>query len=409
MDAPLFMHRLFSEFYNSSAVEAPPAIEAREFGIGDFGKKIASRHIAFANAADMNKFLRTEAPLYISCSVAYYKFPSRWPMEAKHALGSDLVYEFDANDLKCECAQKHNTWACKCGASGTGIPERCADCGGIPAISDWVCENCLDATKQQVFALLEMLSTDLGISKGISVNFSGNRGYHVHARSEAVRSLAKEARTELLDYLTAHELQPKFHGFYIDESADKKGRMHCPAKAGAVGWNARILSGLEDAFLQWGEEKLAAVAGIQMRESKELLKESNTIIQGMRTGLLYQLPGRRTERFWNSLIAEVVDSKRLKVDRQTSSDMSKLIRVPGTIHGSTGLLAKEVGIGKLKEFQPLRDAVVLPKRSMMVKISRAPEFSLAEERFGPFENETAELPAYAAAYLLGRGTAVLAQ
>ena len=49
----------------------------------EFGKKISSRHLSFSNNDELNFFLRTEVPFYISCSTAFYKFPAARPMEAK--------------------------------------------------------------------------------------------------------------------------------------------------------------------------------------------------------------------------------------------------------------------------------------------------------------------------------------
>ena len=42
-----------------------------------------------------------------------------------------------------------------------------------------------------------------------------------------------------------------------------------------------------------------------------------------------------------------------------------------------------------------------------VSIASAPKFQMGSEEFGPYENSTAELPAYAAAYLVLKGRASL--
>ena len=48
-------------------------------------------------------------------------FDQARPMEAKHLLGDDLIYEFDADDIKTPCKLTHDSWKCKsCGEVGKG-------------------------------------------------------------------------------------------------------------------------------------------------------------------------------------------------------------------------------------------------------------------------------------------------
>lgn len=78
------MKRKFKEYYSKHKICAPEEIGKREFGIGTFDKpKIASRHKAFRSEAELNNYLKLEAPVYISYSAAYYEFPQNQPMEKK--------------------------------------------------------------------------------------------------------------------------------------------------------------------------------------------------------------------------------------------------------------------------------------------------------------------------------------
>ncbi|MFH1224543.1 MAG: DNA primase small subunit domain-containing protein [Candidatus Diapherotrites archaeon] len=399
-----FLRAKFRDYYLKHEVAQPPAPEQREFGFGTFGRKIADRHLEFASHESVNKFLRAEVPFYLSYSAAYYKFPSRKPMQAKEYLGGDLVYEFDADDLKTECKVRHDTWACKCGASGRGNPERCTECGEGVSVRQWVCPECLYEVKLQVFELLKFLQDDFGFTEGISVNFSGHKGYHVHVRSEAVRALSPRARIELVDYITGHELDLRALGFYSDGK-----RMFCPPPAEAAGWGEKLLNGLEALFDRADADEIATAGGIPSGTlAKSLASEGKGIIAEMRNGILRQLPrvsAKKTESFWNHALSHLAEKLRLDIDRQTSVDVAKIVRVPETIHGGTGLVAKSVEIGALRDFLPLEDTLAFGSAPVKVITNSVPKFSIGGAEFGPLEQGVHELPEFAAIYLLARGDA----
>lgn len=175
--------KMIGEYYSKQepASLAPERTEQREYGVGDFETKIRFRHLEFKNPADLKKYLAEKAPPFISCSMAYYKNPSFRPMENKGWIGAELVFDIDANDMKLSCQAEHG--------------------------SSWVCENCLKSVKEEVVKLIEeFLVPDFGFSKKeISINFSGNRGYHVHVNKESVLSLSGDARKQITEYMAAQE------------------------------------------------------------------------------------------------------------------------------------------------------------------------------------------------------------
>ena len=402
-----FLKKKFREYYSKHAVNSVPSIEAREFGIGDFKKKIVKRHMHFASVSELNEFLRKEAPLYISYSAAYYKEPEARPMENKGFLGSDLVYEFDADDLGLDCKEEHDFWYCKrCGNSGKGSVKNCSNCGSAVEQYQFVCEKCLDATKKQMLKLIKVLDEELGIFEQVSINFSGNAGYHLHIRSEKVRPLSSAARLELVDYLT-------LAGFTAEASiADFSEKMLKCAKPQAVkGAKARVLNRMMEFISNASPDELAAFGGIRLSKARYVHENRAKIIEKMKQGILDYLPGSKaiSVKFWQNLIEHAKHCEALKLDRQTSIDIHKIVRVPDTLHGSTGLIAKTVPLEHFKEFMPLKQAVAFGSRQIKVFINKAPKFKLGAERFGPYENEQAVLPEYAAIYLIGKGLASLCE
>ena len=210
MNPAEFLKNEFSEFYNKTFIRQPPMIEKREFGIGNFFEKIYKRHISFSSYEELNAFLRKEAPLYISFSGSYYEKPSATPMSNKHRIGADLYYEIDADDLATECKQQHDLWFCEaCQASGNGRPKCCVECGSKKLkYQEWVCPECLNEAKKELYKLIKILENEFGIFEEYQINFSGHKGYHLHIRNPCIKNLSKEARQELLDYITLHGLTP---------------------------------------------------------------------------------------------------------------------------------------------------------------------------------------------------------
>ncbi|MCX6798970.1 MAG: hypothetical protein NTW59_02630 [Candidatus Diapherotrites archaeon] len=407
-----FLLAQFRRYYEKHAVSEPPDISAREFGVGAFGQKIVKRHLSFNSSADFNSFLRKETPLFVSYSSALYKYPDKRPMDAKEMVCADLVYEFDADDLPCDCRQQHDSWRCPaCNADGKGRQLKCDKCGSTTQVSEWFCEKCLGVAKEKVSVLLDFLRSDFGFEEGVVVNFSGRAGYHVHVRSKDVRALPAGARIELIDYLTANNLNIFSH--FKKEGSLLQGTPLPQAR----GWQLRILSEVT-ALLQGGDaERIAVFGNITSSQAKKMLAEKEIILKAIKEkGVLPSVLGRasahkesQSDRFWGSFIKSVIE-RIAPIDRQTSTDINKIVRVPETLHGETGLVAAKVPIEGLKGFDPLRDAVAFPAgETVNVLIDKAPSFYLGETKFGPFSGERAELPLHAAVFLLGRGAATLAE
>ncbi|MBT7240973.1 MAG: hypothetical protein HN878_00625, partial [Candidatus Diapherotrites archaeon] len=131
------------------------------------------------------------------------------------------------------------------------------------------------------------------------------------------------------------------------------------------------------------------------------------LLKTFKKGYLLPLSPRKSKGFWTKVLESVAQEQMSPIDRQTSIDMHKIIRVPQTLHGTTGFLAKTILVEKLKEFDPHKEAVVFGSERVRLFIKKAPKFSLKGESFGPYEEEEIELPLFAAIYLLGKGAKLI--
>ncbi len=395
---------LFHDYYVKHPVRTPYDVSRREFGHGSL-KKIDARHVSFENLKELNAFLQNVSPLYFSASVSEFVNPSAQPMINKGLLGSDLIYEFDADDTPTDCKLVHDSWSCtNCAASGKGRVLKCTSCSHGTALEEWVCPTCVNATKVQTSSLLNVLRNDFGFGeKECSINFSGSKGYHVHVRSSAIFSLPKSGRVELMDYLSLHEWDAASAGFVFDGK-----QFHCPRFSSVHGHSQRLLSALLTALESAPVDEWMILSGSSPRTLKPFLEDRSRLVHDVTSGVLPPLPGKKTEAFWNNVLGVLVSRLQLKIDRQTSGDIFKLIRVPDTLHGSTGLVAQSVPLDALPSFDPFSEAVgfsSLPHRKVFVK--SCPTLRMGDFTLDSVSEKEVTVPGAVAVYLVGWGAASL--
>ncbi|MEM2107731.1 MAG: hypothetical protein QXL10_00390, partial [Candidatus Bathyarchaeia archaeon] len=112
---------------------------------------------------------------------------------------------------------------------------------------------------------------------------------------------------------------------------------------------------------------------------------------------------------WRKLAKYVQSLEAAKIDTVVTTDIHRLIRMSGTLHGKTGLLKVEFPVKSLECFDPLREAVAFKEGTARVSVLEAPEFRLGDNTLGPYKNQTVELPTAAAVLLICKGRAEVAQ
>jgi DNA primase small subunit len=360
-----FLRKKFSDYYGASPLSAS-GLEKREFGFGGWEKKIEFRHLAFRNEGELRARLVSEAPLYISRSVAYYEFPDARPMPKKNWLGSDLIFDLDAEAHSC---------------------------------GKFTCQKCLDRVKQDAVKLIEeFLLPDFGFSKGeIFVNFSGSRGYHVHVVSDAIYDLDREARREIADYVSGTGLS--FERLFWNEGKKFFGPL--PSSGGFGGKFAR-------AFLaRLSDDSFASSIARKLKKQEEREKLKGAIERGNWDNI--GIANR--EKKLSGKFEEMKLTMAGRIDANVTADTSKLIRMPDSLHGGSGFAAKRLASpDALSSFEPMRHAPVFGDALIRVKaVEDVPALSIRDFSFGPIpKGEARELPEACAIYLLCKKAALLA-
>lgn len=397
-----FLQRLFKEYYGREAgkLRLPRRMEQREFGFIPFRRERSMlRHKGFKTPNQLASFLVTFTPSDAYYSSAYYERPEAEDMAGKLWLGADLIFDIDSDHLATPCKSLHDSWRClNCGFEGRGLePEKCPKCGKRKIEADrWVCEECLEAAKAETLKLLSILEEDFGFSlKKVEVAFSGHRGYHVHVVEEDVFKLTSEERKEIVDYVLASGLKASL--LYPEL---KGGRLE--GDLTAEGWRGRALRALYSLLLKRGEElKFLGLPGRMVRLVEE---NRERLLEELSAGKPLNLTPRVLER----LMQIAVGLEAAAVDTVVTTDVHRLIRLPGSLHGRTGLKVVLVEPERLPDFNPLAETLALKGwGKVKLEVVRPKPLKLEGVEYRFKAGEVVEVPASHAAYMLGTGIAYL--
>jgi DNA primase small subunit len=350
-----WLRQAYKEYYfrGSDKIEFPGAAESREFGYIPFGGGMV-RHLSFKSEGEALAEILRQSPSSVYCSNARYESPTS-PIEEKGWLGAELIFDIDATDIPTACKRGHDLWYCeKCHASGKlPRPAKCTKCGGPPAEFHGTCETCLDAAKDHAVRVVDFLTNEFAVDRGaIKVYFSGNRGYHLHVFDGRFDLLDQQARAEIAEYMRGSSLP-------LSQTIASSLRRRPPSGPQGAGWTRRI------------------------------------------TGYV----GERKENYGGTLqklVSEAVSSQRALVDSSVTTDIHRVFRLAGTLHGNTGM--SKMRLESFPRFDPQEAPVVLSAKPVKVKVEFYPRFRIKHRDFGPFPKpETVELPTYAAVSILTRG------
>ncbi len=358
-----------------------PNIENREFGAG-IEKKIDFRHRSFSSNFEFYEFLTRTAPLYVSYSTAIYRFPSANPMEKKERLATNLVFDLD-NTYESEnhLEETHN---------------------------DIICQYCLKrATEDANRFVKEFVLDDFGFSRqDININFSGSKGYHIHIRNESVSQLSSDSRKQLCDYAAGFQIRPFDEtgngGILIKNyQSNKRSYTVNGPKEGDFGWKKKVLSWTID-FIEKSQDKDLKEMGITRPiKIKQFMEKKGEIIKAIKNGLWEYLD--IDKNFFENCVQRAISNIRVETDKPVSFDLARLIRVPNSIHGTTGLVAIEVQ--DLEKFEPLKDAIAFEGKGCRIYTLESIKLKMNEREFVLEKFKEESVPDYLAVLLVLKGKA----
>lgn len=385
-----FLFKAFRRYYRTNCPIMPDRFTRREFGFMFFDRNYVQRHMAFGRPDDLHRFMYGQVPSHSYYSTSYYRKPNAPTMDEKDWMGAELIFDLDADHLD---GAKEMTYA-----------------------------QMLVQIRGEMMNLVDsFLLGDLGFSEDqVHITFSGGRGYHAHVRTPDVMGLGTHERRELVDYITCSGLSIDWVFPYNKVATSQisvgnavrtnvaKDRLIPSADSG--GWRLRMRNGLIDVVedlcsrevkdlrkeypsMKGSDKQTVIKAGEELTRNRKYMFEKNTmavvsqatqnlLVKIMKEDVAYRLSG--------------------EVDEPVTADIKRLIRLPGSVHGKSGLRVTPITRQELTDFDPLQLAVpdVYTDDPVKVTMRRDSELDMLGEHM-VLKGET-EVPEFAAIFLVGR-------
>ena len=380
-----YLRGRFRDHYRRSDLTLPPDAERREWGYIPWTEGPGTtmiRHRSLLELGELETFLERERPQHVYFSAGRYEDPGAGSMGEKGWLGSDLIFDLDADHLP-EVDPGADTYA-----------EMLATC------------------KDALLRLLDFLEDDFAF-EDLEVAFSGGRGYHVHVRDDRVQELEREHRREIVDYVRGIGVEPE--ALVRREAVGGEVGRETPAERRRLsrigGWSARALDRIEeriDELLAMDEESaiaaLSAYEGIGERRARAALTAAESNRDAIASGNVNVHPAfyQVTKR----LLEEAVERGQAPIDEPVTTDTNRLIRLPGSLHGGSALSTRRIPRDDLADFDPLVDAVPETFRGhdIAVDVSDPGTIELGGDTF-TLDAGPQSLPEHVAMFLMARGRA----
>ncbi|WP_400211030.1 DNA primase catalytic subunit PriS [Candidatus Methanarcanum hacksteinii] len=386
-----FLLKMFRRYYKENEMPMPSRFGRREFGFMYFDRDFMQRHMSFSNPTEMRKFMIAQVPKHSYYSTAYYRRPNAPTMEEKGWMGADLIFDLDADHLE--------------------------------GAEDMSYSQMMDQIKKEMINLLDsFLYNDLGFDeKDVGIYFSGGRGYHAHIELNDVTGLGSHERREIVDFVTSNGLdidrvfrQENVVRSVVNVKGQERNNISTfrtipPEDSG--GWWLRMRNGLKDVVNdvcdQDTKDLKRTYPSIKSMSPKtiesyrdDLIKSRDVIFVNNRMATLK----KGTQDMLIKIMKEDV-AYRLsgEVDEPVTADIKRLIRLPGSLHGKTGLKVMPITRDELNGFDPLMDALPESYTSdpITVNVKRKTDIKINGERFD-LDIGVTEVPEYAAVFLVGR-------
>ncbi len=391
---------MFARYYAGAHVEPPTRFARREFAWFPFGAETGMRrHLALRSVEEFRRLLERDVPRHVYYSSAYYRLPDHPKMDGKEWLGADVIFDLDADHLRQAAGRDY--------------------AGQLALVQD------------KVRALLDdFLFGDFGVSpEAARLVFSGGRGYHVHLLDERFLGLSSPERRELVEYIEGSGFDPSdavrsSRGPTATAEAEDGSRRRGPGRAfrslyplDAPGWKGRTARSVVRLLARWeaaGAESAAEElerAGLSPAKARHLARL--LVAQGRAAAIRESLsldvfPREIPRELLEVVLRQAAVEVQGETDAPVTTDIHRLIRLPGSLHGGTGFRVVPLTRERLDGFDPFRDArLSIDAPPVEVALTEAVDYPFPDGAVRGSEGDRRVLPAAEALFLTLRGQAEL--
>lgn len=351
----------FRDYYRSEEITLPPEGESREWGYIPFeesGDVYMIRHKSLGEIGDIDGFTKRNGPRHFYFSSSKYEEPGIPNMNDKGWVGADLIFDIDADHL-------------------TNVDEETTPYNEMLAEGKEVLQN-----------LVEVLQNEFGF-EDLTVVFSGGRGYHVHVRDESVQELSRSARNEIVDYLTGTNIE--FDYITTDYPFGIPVQHYEGLFPQSAGWGRiyreyltetfeEMHTDIVEIFEQYSDEEIVTKTTQLLKDKYEIsnigTERTKMIVsvftnedtyEELQLGNIFVAPAVKI--IAKQILEEAIEKEYLEIDEPVTTDTNRLIRLPGSLHGGSGMRVTRIDYENIEEFTPLTDAIPDAFKNNDVKIS----------------------------------------
>ncbi len=294
------------KYYNSSFSLEPyeKAVVTQPYGNREFGfllpDNVFIRNRSFHSKEALLEYFQVNVPLSAYAGAVYDQplSPSLRIQDAEW-MGHELVFDLDINEYD---------------------PVRICGCKGRE-----YCHQCWGLIQEAAEIIDETLKDDFGYKERIWV-FTGGRGLHCWVKDKKTFLYSPRQRDAVVGYMQM------IH--------DPKGQQRVDSIPSAPKLLvSRIYSKTLISFLtQTSEKVIEKATGISKQRVKRLVKEAREYQENVRLGTPLGNWLKKGEE--EKVLKAAVLYRYPRIDHKVSIDIRRVLRMPGTVHSSTGLISE---------------------------------------------------------------------
>ncbi|WP_338601884.1 DNA primase small subunit PriS [Sulfolobus tengchongensis] len=311
----------FRQYYSNANLELPKDMELREFALQPFGSDTYIRHLSFVSIDELKNYIvNVNIPLHLFYSSARYQLPAAKNMDEKGWMGSDLLFDIDADHI---CQLRSIRFCPICGSEVSS--EKCERDGSEAIEYTEMTNECINRGLDEARKLVDIIENDFGLKP--KVYFSGNRGFHVQVDCFGDCALLdSDERKEIVEYVMGVGVPEYPAG---DDTAP-----------GWVGRRNRGIKGVEvDEQVTIDTKRLIRIPNSIHGKSGLIVKELNSIDDFKLNESLSPFKGFTVFLPYITIETEALD-RRIKLYRN----------VPIKIEASIGVYLHLKGLGEVKAY-----------------------------------------------------------
>jgi DNA primase small subunit len=453
-----FLRKRFADYYENSHLILPHDFPRREWGFIFFDELpdvVMRRHKAFSRENEALDYIRGMVPAHAYHSAAYYEFPGAATMKEKKWQGADLIFDLDADHLpgkvysykemldNVKSETEKLLFDFLLGDFGFSEDEISIVFSGgrgyhihVRDLSEKVIKmesgerreivDYLSGTELKTKYIFEeekriitgkFKRTEIVSPRRVTNSSSGwgKRiiNYLIHflreisikdddtALTEIVKliknyHLKKANKKNIPENVSKYVIQMRKENFKLDEIVNETGTSKEMVREILIMndlWDLRTESIVK---LKYLKKYVITPKGFDMIEKGMIDFPNITYI-------------------FDAIIEQAIEEKSVhlgsaQTDEPVTADIKRLIRMPNSLHGGSGMRVVPLKLSEFEKFEPLRDAIVFREKEIEIEVGTPlkPQFSNIEmkgEEPIPITEGSNTIPEYAAIYLMCRGAA----